>query len=51
MQQDKRIALRLPSKEREQIEQLIHEGKFKKISQVVRDALQLYFSKEGQALY
>ena len=42
MQQDKRIALRLPSKEREQIEQLIHEGKFKNISSVIRAALKQF---------
>jgi len=43
MQQDKRIALRLPSKEREQIEQLISEGKFKNISSVIRAALKQFF--------
>jgi Arc/MetJ-type ribon-helix-helix transcriptional regulator len=39
MQNEKRIALRLPSEEREQIEQLIRTGNFKNISQVVRTAL------------
>lgn len=36
---DSRIALRLPSKERQQIQLLINSGKFKNISQVIRQAL------------
>jgi len=47
---DSRIAIRLPSKERQQIEQLIDEGKFKNISQMIREAVTLFLSKEGQAL-
>jgi Arc/MetJ-type ribon-helix-helix transcriptional regulator len=39
---DSRIALRLPSKERQQIEQLIREGKFRNISQVIRTALKQF---------
>jgi len=45
---DSRIALRLPSKERQQIEQLIREGKFRNISQVIRAALKEFLSKEGE---
>jgi len=45
---DSRIALRLPSKERQQIEQLIKEGKFRNISQVIRAALKEFLSKEGE---
>jgi len=43
-----RIALRLPSKERQKIEQLIWEGKFRNISQVIRAALKEFLSKEGE---
>lgn len=43
-EQDSRIALRYPSKERERIEQLIHEGKFKNISQVIRAALSKFLT-------
>jgi len=46
-EQDSRIALRFPSKEREQIEQLIKEGKFENISQVIRAALKQFL--EGSA--
>jgi Arc/MetJ-type ribon-helix-helix transcriptional regulator len=46
MQHDSRIALRLPSKERQQIEQLIKEGKFRNISQVIRAALKQFLEKE-----
>lgn len=42
---DSRIALRFPSKEREQIEQLIKDGKFKNISQVIREALKEFLEK------
>ena len=40
---DKRIALRLPSEDRTKIEELINEGKFKNISQVIRAALKKFF--------
>jgi Arc/MetJ-type ribon-helix-helix transcriptional regulator len=43
---DKRTALRLPSKTRRQIEQLVTEGKYKNLSQLVRAAL-ADFLKEG----
>lgn len=36
---DSRIAIRLPSDERTKVEQLIREGQFKNISQVIRVAL------------
>ena len=45
---DSRIAIRLPSNERQQIEQLIREGKFRNISQVIRAALKEFLSKEGE---
>jgi len=37
--QDRRIALRLPSEERARIQQLINEGKYENLSQVIRVAL------------
>jgi len=43
---DSRIAIRLPSNERSKVEQLIHEGKFKNISQVIRAALKDFLSKQ-----
>ena len=36
---EKRIAVRLPSKQREKIEALISKGTFKNLSQVIRAAL------------
>jgi Arc/MetJ-type ribon-helix-helix transcriptional regulator len=42
---DSRIALRLPSKERQRIEQLIHEGKYRNISQVIRAALTKFLNE------
>jgi Arc/MetJ-type ribon-helix-helix transcriptional regulator len=39
-----RIALRLPKEEKQRIEQLIREGKFKNISQVVRVALEQFLT-------
>jgi hypothetical protein len=44
---DSRVALRLPSKERQQIEQLILEGKARNISNVIRAALKEFLSKEN----
>jgi putative addiction module CopG family antidote len=41
------ISFRLSTKERQRIEQLIQEGKFKNISEVVRAALREFLSKEG----
>jgi Arc/MetJ-type ribon-helix-helix transcriptional regulator len=42
-----RIAFRLSEKERQRIEQLIHEGKFKNISTVIRAAIREFLLKEG----
>jgi Arc/MetJ-type ribon-helix-helix transcriptional regulator len=36
---ENRIALRLPTKEKQQIEQLIQKGKFKNLSETIRAAL------------
>jgi len=47
---DSRTALRLPSEQRQKIDQLIQERKFKNISQVIREAIDLFLSKEGEAL-
>jgi len=38
--QDSRTALRLPREERQKIDELINQGKFKSLSQVVRTALE-----------
>jgi len=46
---DSRIAIRLPSEERQQIEKLIQRGKLKSISQVVRTALEK-FLKESECV-
>jgi Arc/MetJ-type ribon-helix-helix transcriptional regulator len=43
--QDSRTALRLPSEQREKIEQLIQEGKYRNISQVIREALNEFLGK------
>ena len=43
---DARTALRLSHKQREEIDQLISEGKFKSLSQVVRVALQKFFVEQ-----
>jgi Arc/MetJ-type ribon-helix-helix transcriptional regulator len=45
---DSKIAIRLPSNERGKVEQLISEGKFKNISQVIRAALKEFLEKEGE---
>ncbi|MEM3873873.1 MAG: ribbon-helix-helix domain-containing protein [Candidatus Bathyarchaeia archaeon] len=45
MKHDGRIGFRLPKEDRQKIEQLIREGKFKKISQVIRAALKEFLSK------
>jgi len=41
-EQDSRIALRLPSKEKEQIDKLVEAGKFKNLSHVIRIALRKF---------
>jgi Arc/MetJ-type ribon-helix-helix transcriptional regulator len=48
--QDSRTALRLPSEQRQKIDQLIQERKFKNLSQAIREAINLFLSNEGQAL-
>jgi Arc/MetJ-type ribon-helix-helix transcriptional regulator len=40
--QDSRIAIRLPSNERNQVEQLIRQGKYRNISSVIREALKQF---------
>jgi len=44
-----RIALRLPSKQRQQIDKLVEAGKFKNLSEVIRAALK-EFLKEGECV-
>jgi Arc/MetJ-type ribon-helix-helix transcriptional regulator len=41
---DERIAVRLPSEQREMIEQLIHKGQFKNLSHAIRTALKEFLS-------
>jgi len=43
--QESRTALRLPTEQRQQIEQLIHEGKYPNISAVIRAALKEFLEK------
>jgi Arc/MetJ-type ribon-helix-helix transcriptional regulator len=43
--QDRRIALRLPSEERARIQQLINEGKYENLSQVIRTALKDFLDR------
>lgn len=40
------IHARIPIKYKEQIEKLINEGKFKNLSQIVREALKEFLSKQ-----
>jgi len=40
-----RIALRLPSKQRQQIDKLVESGKFKNLSQVIRAALKEFLEE------
>ncbi|MEM3824385.1 MAG: ribbon-helix-helix domain-containing protein [Candidatus Bathyarchaeia archaeon] len=42
-----RIAFRLSKEERQKIEQLIKAGKFKSISEIVREALQKFLSENA----
>jgi len=42
---ESRIALRLPSKDRENIDKLVESGKFKTLSQVIRAALSEFFKE------
>ena len=43
-QHKERIALRLPSKQRQQIDELVESGKFKNLSEVIRTALKEFLS-------
>jgi Arc/MetJ-type ribon-helix-helix transcriptional regulator len=43
--QDERIAIRLPSEQRQIIEQLIHKGKFKNLSDLIRTALAQFLQR------
>ena len=43
--QDSRIALRLPSEEREAIDKLVESGKYRSLSQVIREALQKFLQE------
>lgn len=47
-EQDERTALRLPHEQREKIEQLIKQGNYKNLSQVVRAALSEFLAKQGE---
>jgi Arc/MetJ-type ribon-helix-helix transcriptional regulator len=42
-----RITIRIECSEREKIEQLINKGKFKNLSQVVREALKQFLEKQN----
>ena len=42
---EKRIAVRLPSKQRQQIDRLVESGKFKNLSAVVRASLKDFLEK------
>jgi Arc/MetJ-type ribon-helix-helix transcriptional regulator len=44
--QDSRTALRLPSNQRQKIDALVQEGKFKNLSEVVRAALNEFLKNE-----
>ena len=41
---EKRIAVRLPSKQRQQIDSLVDAGTFKNVSEVIRSALKEFIS-------
>jgi Arc/MetJ-type ribon-helix-helix transcriptional regulator len=43
----KRIAVRLPSEQRQQIEKLVNSGRFRNLSEVIRVALKQFFEREG----
>ena len=46
IKQNSRIAIRITKEQRQKIEQLIHEGRFKNISQVIRVALREFLEKD-----
>ena len=43
---EERIALRLSSKQRQQIDKLVHSGKFKNLSEVIRASLEEFADKK-----
>ena len=43
----KRIAVRLPSEQRQQIEKFVDSGRFRNLSEVIRVALKQFFEREG----
>ena len=43
---EKRIAIRLPSEQRQKIDALVSEGKFQNLSHLVREALKQFLEKE-----
>ena len=46
--QDSRTALRLPHKQREEIDLLVSQGKFKNLSQVIREALKQFLKESNK---
>ncbi|MEM3695000.1 MAG: ribbon-helix-helix domain-containing protein [Candidatus Bathyarchaeia archaeon] len=47
MKHNERIAFRLPKECKERIKELIKEGKYRKLSQVIRAALEEFLSKNA----
>ncbi len=45
---EKRIAVRLPTKQRQQIDGLVKAGKYKNISEVIRSALKEFLPAHGK---
>jgi Arc/MetJ-type ribon-helix-helix transcriptional regulator len=45
--QDARTALRLPKKQRQKIDQLVHAGEYKNLSDVIRTALEQFFNRQA----
>ena len=43
---EKRIAVRLPSKQRQQIDKLVNSGKFESLSEVIRASLEEFLIKK-----
>lgn len=43
---NERIAIRLPLEQRKEIDQLVESGKFKNLSQVIREALKQFLERE-----
>jgi len=48
---EKRAALRLPSKQRQQIDRLVESGAFKNLSEVIRAALTDFCEVKGEDFY